>query len=192
MKKLMITLAAVAMAAGVQAATYTWETGGLSFDGSTTMASGTAKGSLWLVSDISSFAGITDGKELSLAILAASGDLGTPTFGPQNSEKKGALTFDAMNTRSYTTGQDYYAVILYTTTQDGTDYYMGNYAHVKPASDTAYSVNNLAKIIGGTGDIAGTAGANATAWAAQDVPEPTSGLLLLLGVAGLALKRKRA
>ena len=29
-------------------------------------------------------------------------------------------------------------------------------------------------------------------WTAAPVPEPTSGLLLLLGVAGLALKRKRA
>ena len=29
-------------------------------------------------------------------------------------------------------------------------------------------------------------------WSAAAVPEPTSGLLLLLGVAGLALKRKRA
>ena len=32
----------------------------------------------------------------------------------------------------------------------------------------------------------------AGAWATAAVPEPTSGLLLLLGVAGLALKRKRA
>ena len=35
-----------------------------------------------------------------------------------------------------------------------------------------------------------TATQNASNWAA--VPEPTSGLLLLLGMAGLALKRKRA
>ena len=32
---------------------------------------------------------------------------------------------------------------------------------------------------------------NAANWTAADVPEPTSGLLLLLGVAGLALRRKQ-
>ncbi len=36
-----------------------------------------------------------------------------------------------------------------------------------------------------------TATQAAGAWAAADVPEPTSGLLLLLGVAGLALRRKQ-
>ena len=33
---------------------------------------------------------------------------------------------------------------------------------------------------------------SAAGWQTQDVPEPTSGLLMLLGVAGLALRRKRA
>ncbi len=32
---------------------------------------------------------------------------------------------------------------------------------------------------------------NAANWSSADVPEPTSGLLLLLGVAGLALRRKQ-
>lgn len=43
----------------------------------------------------------------------------------------------------------------------------------------------------GFGNMA-TATQAAGAWTAAAVPEPTSGLLLLLGMAGLALKRKRA
>ena len=45
------------------------------------------------------------------------------------------------------------------------------------------------------GNMAGTTTANMfrnSSWTAATVPEPTSGLLLLLGMAGLALKRKRA
>lgn len=79
---------------------------------------------------------------------------------------------------------------------------------------TAFSIivdgdesNYLVAKLNGTGDalmtktVAGTSGAayafswnaqgtNNTNW--QSIPEPTSGLLLLLGVAGLALRRRRA
>ena len=54
----------------------------------------------------------------------------------------------------------------------------------KSASVQATSASNIT-----FGNMA-TATQNASNW--QVVPEPTSGLMLLLGVAGLALKRKRA
>ena len=85
---------------------------------------------------------------------------------------------------TYGAGDELYAVILYTTKVDSDDYYMGNYGHMKLTSDQSDSLGSLALKMGGTG--------SATAWSTAAVPEPTSGLLLLLGMAGLALKRKRA
>lgn len=53
-----------------------------------------------------------------------------------------------------------------------------------PATETAF-----ARFVDGSTVIGG----DGVAWApAEAIPEPTSGLLLLLGMAGLALKRKRA
>ena len=54
-----------------------------------------------------------------------------------------------------------------------------------PATDTPYS--DFSTVDAVTGDAWRTA-----APAAEPIPEPTSGLLVLLGMAGLALKRKRA
>ena len=65
---------------------------------------------------------------------------------------------------------------------------MGNVATYTLTSDLNATVGDLSNIIGG--NVAG--GSTATAWSTAAVPEPTSGLLMLLSLAGLALKRKRA
>jgi hypothetical protein len=60
-------------------------------------------------------------------------------------------------------------------------YFMENAGSVQTAKSVK-SLGNLASKVGGNGA--------ATSWTA--VPEPTSGLLMLVGLAGLALRRRRA
>jgi len=97
-----------------------------------------------------------------------------------------ATTITATGSLSPDAGDLVYAAVLLvledSTTGDA-KWYMENSAS-KASAKAVQTQGNLALLVGGTG------GTTPMAWTA--VPEPTSGLLMLLGVAGLALKRKRA
>ena len=107
-----------------------------------------------------------------------------------NAGKKGikAATDNVPWTADQTT--PVYALVLTTldTNGDGTaDWYIANKAQSEiNGAGSGTDVTDLAKQIGGSGTAI-------TGWtAASNVPEPTSAMRLLLGMAGLALRRRRA
>ena len=181
MKKLMTVVVAIGMAVVANAAAITWGSGTVSLPSGTTAGKDAVAGYLFMVdaTTYGTYSAYTDAAKLSTDIYAAYKDsLGTAD-NTKSSTKKGAVSLDSG--ADYGSGT-YYAVVLYTTTEGGKDYFMGNYASATIESTMDVAVADLALKMGGTGD--------ATSW--QSVPEPTSGLLMLLGMAGLALRRRRA
>ena len=192
MKKLMIALAAVACAAAVQAAAFSWSTTNKFTDDKGTVIT-TADGYtaalnggsivLVLLSD-----GTYDGAK---TVLAGQTAPTIKTTNPANTKGRLSATY------SFTFNEDPGAEnilkngdILGVMFQDD----KGNLSQLVYASDMTTTVDDVYTVSGLSANTwAGTAftyasGGNFTA----SVPEPTSGLLMLLGMAGLALRRRRA
>ena len=195
MKKLMIALATVACAAGLQAASFSWgtdtkftdDTGTVitTADGYTAALNG---GSIVLVK----LAALDAGYDWANATVLAGQT--APTIKTSNpASTKGRLsatysfTFDEDNAANNPFKNGDILGVMFKDSE-------GNLSQLVYASDMTTTVDDVYTVSGlsdNTWD--GTkftyaSGGNFTA----AVPEPTSGLLLLLGMAGLALKRKRA
>jgi hypothetical protein len=183
MKKLMILAAAVVASVAANAAAITWGSGTVYLaDGTTKAGKDVVTAYLFLVdsSTYGTLAANTTGKAMSDAVYAAYGSsLGSAAANKGTTAKGVANIADPT---VYANGSTAYAVILYV---EG-DNYMGNVATYTLTSDLDATVGSLSVVLGG--DVGG--GSTATAW--SSVPEPTSGLLMLLGMAGLALRRRRA
>jgi len=187
MKKLMIVAVALMAAVATQAASISWSTG----KGTVLTKAGTAlsEGSIYLVNADSAvyatlIADLTSGKVTAANISENAAYVGTSVTG-SGSKKAGLTSGDGANS-DFTSGTSYKLAYLVfdKDATDGKDYFYVSSTATGKAWSTGEEKALATAASWTTGSAAGT-------WT-QVAPEPTSGLLLLIGMAGLALKRKRA
>lgn len=189
MKKLMIAAAIVCAAVLSQAAALNWATdnnGLLDPSGNYAGGEGYITMYRWVI-DSSTYTELTKGGE------AAVGTAVWNAYGTKTGTATDSYADDGMGqivlygTESYSANDTVYQAILLTYNEGtGVTHYKGNVGTYTFDSDADITISGMDSFFGG--DMSGSS--TAVTW--QTVPEPTSGLLLLLGVAGLALKRKRA
>ena len=185
MKKLMIAFATVAMAVAANAAAVTWMSGTV-LDPNGAVANKSVTAYLWVIdaTTYDTLAANATGAAMSDAVYAAYGSKTGDAYATTTTTKKGAANL-LDDSKEYAAGNSAYAAILYTYGSGDDLQFMGNVGKV--TFESAMNVESAGMSL----NLLGTS-STPTAWSTAAVPEPTSGLLLLLGMAGLALKRKRA
>ena len=167
MKKLMVALAAIVSAVAVQAASVDWGANGTVYDWNNFMApEGT----------VAFFEAANMSTPLATLTLDGDGAFAGVVTGTDQTDWIARLTVN-----NFDGGGSYYKDYAF---------HMDSIAHTGYADAATYLTalsGDVATAFDGIDLMATPASQGYTA-----VPEPTSGLLLLIGVAGLALKRKRA
>lgn len=200
MKKLMIAVAIVCAAAFAQASSIKWSSAGLSAAAQLFGPDGTTLISTWAGQtgySITSAILMNEADYSQSAFLAGLRD-GTVTWGdsqldaaPIASSKIAAHTSSELSGLAGTSVNVYYAILATDAAGNENVLLSTSLAADVPAGE-GVSVTVGWGTAGGTfsANVKGDAAYEGAGWYA--VPEPTSGLLMLLGMCGLALRRRRA
>ena len=182
MKKLMFMLAAAAMAASVHAASVSWASVGM-YDADGAKIKDAATVYVYLM-DADAYSGLTDAWATYGDDVKAGGTTAANVGGTTTGKYTHKASVVAPNGTAVANTTYYAAIIATYGTGDDMKYY------AEKASVTTGDDGNATYQFG-AGHL-DSATAAASAWTTASVPEPTSGILLLVGMAGLALRRKRA
>lgn len=183
MKKLLIAFGAVVVATAVNAATVSWGGAFSTPDLNDTLPTGTQFALLYSTTAFSGAATTVDG--FTVGSKADNGGEIVSTHAI-NATQSGNWEFSAYWDNTGKDVNGYYAIMTLNDAGDKAAYmYLGDISGTTPTSPTSNMLYNE-----GWADL--TASLTTGGYNTAVAPEPTSGLLILLGMAGLALKRKRA
>ena len=176
MKKLIVAAAVVCAAVFAQAATVNWTISGVKAEGNTSPTAG------WAVMAFYTEAGAGSDAIVSAINSKTAGSLAFDTQALKVSMSKGKYGPADVAVAGLDTSKNYDFYFVVFNDADATK--ATAYA-MESALDKSYSGMDAKYAVGG-------AFSSSTAWSpiSSGVPEPTSGLLVLLGVAGLALRRR--
>ena len=195
MKKLMLVLGVAAMAVSVQAASFNWSTGGVKAWGIGTadLTAGLAAGQTYTAGGSTKKNADTMSNQITShsATWAYILTLTDATDASKTTTLSGSLTSSSFASRSLTldlsddlvtAGSDLNYTVVFTGTI--TDANSKTWDVTSDTMSGSWHVNDM-------GDIKLATAAPST-WSTAAVPEPTSGLLMLVGLGALALRRRRA
>ena len=188
MKKLMIAVAAVACAACLQAASFNWGGECLSSSGNVDYEGYANAGTVYTIYALS---GLVDSSKITaydptsaeLTIDGATATLLQSYTLTEEDWDNGLFSGGTIEGKDAAALSGYYVVAMYDNTADA-GLFSAEVFLAQDVTDTQPGSLDIQSSVGGSG-----LGANLHP---EVVPEPTSGLLLLLGVAGMALRRRRA